>query len=87
MNRTTSVLGTIPGKTLVLRINEADMGGKRLSLVSRNLLVAQLDMPVSDYELDEMANVGRYEFEALYVDHDIAGENVEFYIQKRPLWQ
>jgi hypothetical protein len=63
-------VGQVPGLVVLLRGDRGDMGGHRLTHVSKNAIVAQVDLPV----VDEQPRVHTrkldrpYDFDPMYAD-------------------
>lgn len=81
---------SIPGRSVILSQNKADMGCHRFTWLERNLLVAATDMPnyddreqvdgVGQHYSKSHVRVGVYGLENLYTDDIIANEDLKFRI-------
>jgi len=84
---------SIPGKTIILKQNKADMGAHRFTWVKRNLVVAATDMPDYDdrkktdnnkHYSDSHAATGIYGLERLYAEGTVsANERIQFVINRQ----
>ncbi len=80
----------IPGRSIILRQDKADMGSHRFTFVEKNLVVAATDMPGAD-DRDHQANSpthyskvhvkqGVYGLDGVYKDFDRANEDIKLYV-------
>jgi hypothetical protein len=79
----------VPGRFVVLRGDNNDMGGHRITHASKNAIVAQVDLPVVDEQprVDDTTKLGKpYDFDPMYTDHfNRSHEAVEIIIRSRAM--
>jgi len=86
----------IPGRTVILSQNKWDMGAHRFTWEERNLVVAATDMPDYDdrdklegnekqnHYSDTHVKFGVYGLDKLYVDREVAGEDIKVVVRGGP---